>query len=602
MANDALPVAGASYTINDKTGKILFSGLTNQNGESRVYELYAPNKSETLHPEVGKQPYGKYDVHITKSGFVTIHVIDVEIFDGETSIQPVAMLPLSEGEDPEETIVIPPPTCTEATPEQNNMYQPGRVLSAAESTPVLAAPQQRVIIPDFITVHLGTPANTSARTVRVPFIDYVKNVTSSEIFPTWPTNAIIANVHVIVTFALNRIYTEWYRSRGRNFDITNSTTVDQAFVYGRNIFQNISQIVDGIFNVFARRQGLANPFFTTYCNGTTSRCNGLSQWGTVTHANRGLTPIQILHQYYPRDLILTTAPTGTVTESFPGTLRQGSTGEQVRRMQERLNRIRANYPAIPFIPNPNGTFDATTTAAVRIFQRTFSLTQDGIVGRATWNRINQIWVAVTRMAELNAEGERVGLDPTPPTVIVRQGNRGANVIHVQFILNYLSNFHSDIPSLRMDGVFGPMTADAVRAFQRRFGLTADGIVGPNTWRRMYEAFIAAENAQPVPPTIIPPTTPPPVTPPPVTPPPTGPWPPYPGTLIRRGDRGENVRTLQQMLNNARRQYNAMPTLTVDGIFGPITENAVRTFQLFDGLRVDGIVGPITWNALRRFPR
>jgi len=610
-----IPVEGAAYAIKDKQGNVLFSGITNENGESLVYTLDAPSREFTLAPDpFGPRPYSVYDVWVSKPGFATLNFIDVQIFDGIESIQPAEMIPLTEGEEEEHTFMIPPPTAALPTPPQeqegttetlgqigtDQLAQGVGLLDGAPVTveaamtaseraivpAALPAGVRPVVIPDFITVHLGRPA-VSAPSVRVRFIDYVKNVTCSEIYATWPVNSIIANVHCIVSFALNRVYTEWYRVRGYHFDITNSTTVDQYFVPGRTIFQNISQIVDGIFNVFARRVGFANPYFTEYCNGTTATCKGLSQWGTVTLANRGFTPIQILHNYYPRDLQLVAGPSGAVQESFPGyVIERGATGPNVRTIQLRLNRIRANYPAIPAIQPVDGIYGASTENAVRAFQRTFNLTQDGRVGRATWNAINRYWSAVTKLSELNGEGHRIGLSPTPPTVVIRQGARGADVIHAQFLLDFISQFHPGISAPLMDSIFGASTTNAVRQFQQRFGLTVDGVIGPNTWRRMYEVFRAAQGQIPTPPT-----------PPPPPPPPTT-FPPFPGVLLRRGSTGANVRTLQQMLNNSRRLYSAVPAVTVDGIFGPLTENSVRTFQRFAGLTVDGIVGPITWGALR----
>jgi len=628
------PVAGASYAIKNKRGEVLFNGITNENGESLVYTLDAPAREGTLQPDpYGPRPYGVYDIWIAKSGFAALNFIDVEVLEGVLSVQPAEMIPVGAGEDEEFTFVIPPPTVAEPTLPQEQVgteeilgaigteqlaegvglregapvtvqeamtaaeraraNMEGRLLPAGTAVPVAARPMEPLIIPDFITVHLGRPT-ASAQSVRVRFIDYVKNVTCSEIYPTWPVNAIIANVHCIVTFALNRVYSEWYRVRGFNFDITNSTTVDQKFIQGRTIFQNISQIVDGIFNVYARRAGFRNPFFTQYCNGTTATCSGLSQWGTVPLANRGFTPIQILHNFYPRDLELVSGPSGAVRESYPGTVQErGSTGEPVRTIQSRLNRIRVNYPAIPVINPVDGVFGASTDAAVRIFQRTFNLTQDGRVGRTTWNRISQIWAAVTRLSELNSEGERIGLSPTPPSNVVRQGARGADVVHIQFLLDFISQFHPTVTAPLMDSVFGAATANSVRQFQQRFGLNVDGVVGPNTWRRMYEVFRTSQGQLPAPP-----PTPPPITPPPPPPPGGNNFPPYPGVLLRRGATGANVRALQQMLNWSRRLYRSVPEVTVDGIFGPRTENSVRVFQTFAGLTADGVVGPITWNALR----
>ena len=604
MGEDSLPVGGASYAIKDKQGNVLFSGITDESGESGTYTLDAPPRDLSLTPNPNVRPYGVYDVAVLKPGFISLNFIDVEIFDGIESILPVNMLPQGPADEEEEiTYVIPPPTA--ALPSYDNQAQVappdvpigaplarGFAIPAQDTAPQSAGdPVQpfvlpAVAMPDYVTVHLGTPSNSAARNVRVRFIDYIKNVTSSEIYPTWPNNSIIANVHCIVSFVLNRIYTEWYPSRGYNFTITNSTTVDQYFVEGRNIFQNISQIVDGIFNVYARRVGFRNPYFTEYCNGTTATCKGLSQWGTVTLANRGFTPLQILHNYYPRDLALFTATSSNNISSYPGSpLSLGSTGDNVRAIQNRLNRIRANYPAIPQITNPNGVFGADTQAAVRKFQEVFYLLQDGIVGRSTWNKITQIFVAVTKLAELNGEGERIGLSPTPPTVTIRQGARGADVIHAQFLLNYIGQFYPEIPRPILDSVFGTTTTNAVRAFQQRFGLTVDGVVGPATWRRMYEIYSGATGQEP--PTVEP------------QPPTPTPCPGYPGFLLRQGSSGTAVRQLQTLINSARTTYSAVPSVTVDGIFGSLTAAAVRTFQLYAGLTVDGVVGPLTWAALTR---
>ncbi|MCL2539854.1 MAG: peptidoglycan-binding protein [Firmicutes bacterium] len=444
-------------------------------------------------------------------------------------------------------------------------------------------PVRPVIIPDFITVHLGSPNNAAAQNVRVPFADYIANVASSEIYPTWPQAALVANIHAITTFALNRVYTEWYRSRGFNFDITNSTAYDQYYVHGRNIFANIRTIANAVFNQFIRREGFNNPIFSSYCNGTTSTCAGLSQWGTVTLANQGLTPLQILKRYYGNDIeIATSNNIRSIQESFPGTLRLGSTGTNVQLMQRYLNRIGVNFPLITKIANPNGTFDAQTESAVRVFQRTFGLLVDGIVGRGTWNKINSVFVGVVKLAELNSEGERIGIGTTPPTAVIKTGSRGENVLLLQFILDYISEFYDFIPYTTQDGVFGSQTDNTVREFQRNNGLTADGIVGPSTWRKLYEVFNSVKGTVPRPPDggAQPPVT-----------------PPFPGTLLRVGSRGEDVRTLQRYLNLIQPSFPSIPRLVEDGIFGPITLQAVTTFQRLFDLAVDGIVGPITWNKL-----
>lgn len=259
-------------------------------------------------------------------------------------------------------------------------------------------------IPETITVHLGRP-DEPAENVTVPFLEYIQNVASSELYPTWPENALRANIYAQVSFALNRIYTEWYRSRGYDFDITNSTAYDQAFVNGRDIFENVAVLVNELFNQYLARPDFIQPLFAAYCDGRRVQCDGLSQWGTVDLANQGLTPYQILTRYYGEDLDIRTAPTRPAVRSYPGQpLRLGDASISVEIMQSRLNRISNNYPAIPKIYPVNGVFDANTESAVKAFQEIFNLTPDGIVGPATWYQITSVYNAVLRLAELNAIG------------------------------------------------------------------------------------------------------------------------------------------------------------------------------------------------------
>ena len=263
-------------------------------------------------------------------------------------------------------------------------------------------------IPETITVHLGYP-DVEAPNVTVDFSSYIKNVASSEIYPTWPESALRANIYAITSFALNRIYTEWYRSRGYDFDITATTQFDQMFINGREYFENISYLADELFNDYVRRQGTVEPLFTAFCNGTTSTCKGLSQWGTVTLANRGYTPYEILQYYYGENIdIVRNAPVRTNMPSFGGIdLAVGSAGNDVKSLQVFLNRISGNYPAIPKIPQADGIFDEATAAAVRTFQQVFGLEPTGIVNASTWYRITYIYTSVKHIAELNSEGVRL---------------------------------------------------------------------------------------------------------------------------------------------------------------------------------------------------
>ncbi|MBQ2668552.1 MAG: peptidoglycan-binding protein [Clostridia bacterium] len=437
------------------------------------------------------------------------------------------------------------------------------------------------VIPEYITVHLGLP-DQPAENVRVRFQDYIKNVASSEIYPNWPESAIRANILAQISYALNRVYTEFYRSQGYDFDITNTTQFDQKFILNRDIFENISRIVDDIFNDYVVKQGTIQPYFTQYCNGTTSTCPGLSQWGTVDLAREGLVPYQILQRYYGDDInIVFNAPVAEVGESYPGVpLRFGSVGENVRVIQRELNRIAVNYPAIPRIPATNGVFNRDTEAAVREFQEIFNLTPDGIVGKATWYRIKSIYNGIKRLNELYSEGiTPQEADRIYPTVL-RQGDTGPLVREVQYLLAVLAYFSDQIPTPPVDGVFDSRTAQSLQAFQRLNGLTPDGIVGPATSARLLERYRAT--VANIPPNTVPDSS--------LI---------YPGRYLLRGRTGDDVRELQTLINEAAARNSTIPRVDVDGNFGAATEQAVRTIQREQGLDVNGIVGSQTWDRIVR---
>ena len=349
-------------------------------------------------------------------------------------------------------------------------------------------------IPQRITVHLGPP-NSDAENVTVSFVDYVKNVASSEIYPTWEESALRANILAIVSFALNRVYTEWYRSRGYNFDITNSTAYDQFFVKGRSYFDNVSRIVDELFNDYLRRPGFVEPLAAKFCNGTTATCEGLSQWGSQNLALQGYNSVQILRSYYGNVEIVNNAQVQGIASSYPGTpLRRGTTGPGVVTIQTELNRIAQSYPAIPKIPTVDGIFGVRTEAAVRKFQEVFGLSVDGIVGSATWYALVRLYVAVNSLAELRSQGQRfyanswAGRDP------IEYGDRGIRVEHLQYMLSVLSAYIPQIPPLAVDGIFGPATRNAVISAQQRFGLPQTGVVNYETWDEIYDQFSGIESS------------------------------------------------------------------------------------------------------------
>ena len=488
-AQEAIPIDGARVLVLDDEGNTIYRLTTDTSGETQAVPLQTLDRSFSQNPNYVGTPYISYGVIVETEGFEQHTVTQIPIFDGETATLPVALLPLQNVQTRQmaEPLIIGSPAVTMTEPRnQEGSSADSRIL-------------RQVVIPNPITVHLGVPS-ASAANVQVTFSDYVKNVASCEIYPTWPVSALRANIYAIMTFALNRIYTEWYTSRGYDFDITNNTAYDQYYVPGHPIYDSISRIVDELFGEYVRRQGQNAPYFTSFCNGTTATCQGLSQWGTVSLANQGYSPIQILRYYYPNDIEI--AETNIVTgalSSYPGTpLRLGSSGLDVQTIQTYLNRIRRNYPAIPAVTDPAGTFGESTRNAVVEFQRDFNLTPDGIVGKATWYKMSHIYAAVTRLAELDSEGNSLGIGTVPPNVILRQGSQGQDVVTLQYLLNVIAQYHPKVPAPVQDGIFGSGTRQSVIAFQQAMGLDPDGIVGPATWQSLYNIYLGIEENVPMP--------------------------------------------------------------------------------------------------------
>ncbi len=434
-------------------------------------------------------------------------------------------------------------------------------------------------IPETITVHLGAPTE-SADNVTLPFVEYIANVASSEIYPTWPDSAIRANMYAQISFALNRVYTEYYRSRGYDFDITNSTANDQSFVAGRDYFENIGELAYELLGNYLVREGSVEPLFAAYCDGVELQCGGLSQWGTVTLANEGLTPFEILQYYYGNDIsIVRDAPVMNVSSTAPTVpLRLGSGGDEVRSIQLRLNRISQNYPSIPKIALPDGVFSYDTEDAVRRFQEVFSLTPDGIVGRATWYKIQTIYNAVKRLSELDSEGVTLSEVTAQFERELTLGDNGTDVANVQYLLAYIGQFYDTLPRVEIDGIYGEGTADAVRAFERTFGLPITGNVDLPVWDVLYRTYIGYIEAIPLKYT-------------------EGVTVPYPGVPLRLGSESDSVRVLQEYINYIAGFYDEIPTLPVTGYFGQQTEAAVNALQALLGIEQSGTVASVTWNAI-----
>ena len=435
-------------------------------------------------------------------------------------------------------------------------------------------------IPEEIVIHLGGP-DAPAANVTESFGDYIKNVASSEIYPTWPEEAIRANVMAQMSVALNRVYTSYYRRRGYDFDITNSPAYDQTYIYGREIFDSVSRIVDELLGSYIRRAGNVEPLFAQFCDGVEINCNGLKQWESVRLAEDGLTYTDILKQSYGDDIeIVRNAPFASGVQNAPERpLREGDTGPAVEIMQIRLNRISANYPGIPKIPEVDGFFGRSTTEAVKKFQEVFNLTPDGIIGPATWNKINAIYVAVKRLGSISSEGLSLAEIDTRYESELGPGDESIGVFVIQYFLSYISLFIPTVEAAAPDGSYGDATRNAVLSYQRTYGLPETGIVGERTWNSIESTYIGIIEGIPYSfeeGLIL----------------------PFPGRVLEVGAMGDDVRAVQEYLNYIRRVYTAIPYVDPDGSFGPATERAVVAFNEQFGIPTDPRrVTAQTWNAL-----
>lgn len=436
------------------------------------------------------------------------------------------------------------------------------------------------IIPENIVIHLGPP-DSDAMNVTENFADYIKNVASSEIYPTWPKEAIIANVLAQISVALNRIYTEYYRSSGYDFDITSSIAYDQSYVYQRNIFSNVSEIVDEIFDSYLKRPEFIEPLYATFCDGIEVACNGLSQWGSVELANQGLTAFEILKRYYGDNLeLVRNVPVSEVAGSAPPVaLREGDTGRDIELIQRKLNRISANYPGIPKIYPADGFFDSSTTEAVKKFQEVFDLTPDGIVGRSTWYRIQFIYNAVKKLASLNSEGLRLNDISTKFPSELKLGDSSSGVLTLQYYLSYISAFIPSVQEPSVDGAFGDGTRNSVISFQKTYGLPQSGVVDRAVWDEIENVYYSLLKASPY---VFSPGDP----------------LPFPGRVLRVGVEGDDVRALQEYLNFISKSYPQIPKIEVDGVYGPSTSAAVSAFiKEFDLPGNPERVSAQDWNAI-----
>ena len=565
-ARQSAPVEGV--TVNIVGDGFTAARMTDAEGNAADVTLTAPDCALSLEEDnTTRLPYAVCSLTASKAGYRTVRIQGIQVFAGQVTLAQPEMIPeTEEGRDVEDPPIVIP---------LHPLFAGGGGSGRAPADPCAPRVLDRVIIPKNITVHLGKPA-ASARNVTVSFRSYIANVASSEVYPTWPESALRANIHCQISLALNRIYTEWYPSRGYSFNITNSTSYDQYYVHGRTVFDVMVRLTDDIFNTYLRKTGTVNPYYSEYCDGKSVTCPGLKQWGTVTLAKQGKTPLQILKYYYGSDIeIVRTNNIQAIPQSYPGSpLRQGDSGTAVFTLQRQLNRIAKDYPFFGKL-TVDGVFGPRMVSTVKTFQRQFNLAADGVVGRQTWYKISYIYVSVKDLAELTSEGETSSgtlSDGSWGGTSLRTGSTGSAVEQVQFWLNTLAQYESALPSLAVDGSYGAATASAVRAFQRRYGLTVDGVVGRETWNAIYNEFrsIQSDNGTPN---------------------------AYPGTALREGASGQNVRLVQFWLKIAHTVYSRLNDLTVDGKFGAATTAAVKRFQTYFGLTSDGVVGRTTWNKL-----
>ena len=435
------------------------------------------------------------------------------------------------------------------------------------------------VVPNNITVHLGAP-DEAARNITVPFTEYISNVASSELFPTWPRNALIANIYTIISFAMNRIYNEWYRSKGYNFDITSSSAYDQKFIENRSIYENIDDIVGEIFNNYVVKGSQVQPYFTRYCDGRNTTCDGLSQWGSVTLANQGKTPLQILQNYYGNDIsIKYDAPVGDNTEGYPGyTVKLGEAGNPVLLIQRDLRRIRKNYPAIPDITNTVGIYDEETIAAVKKFQEIFNLPVTGNVDKATWYKIKYVYTSVKKLSDLYSEG----ISKEEATFLyndeLKYGDTGIEVEYIHYFLDAIAFLDKDIPRLQTNSIYTNNTETMVKAFQEKYKLPVTGVFTYADWKVLkatynsilksfpqeYQEYVSEL---------------------------------YPDFFLTKGMTGDDVKRFQKFLLKICQYDKSIPGVRVNGIFDDLTEKSVYKLQSDYGFELNGIVGPLLWRKV-----
>lgn len=433
------------------------------------------------------------------------------------------------------------------------------------------------IIPTEITVHLGAP-DEEAKNITVPFQEYIKNVASSELYPNWPVDAIKANVLAQISFALNRVYNEWYRSQGYNFDITSNPAYDQAFHENQQFFENTSQIVDDLFNNYIVKEGQIQPLFAIYCDGKNTTCEGLSQWGSVDLANQGLSYLEILKNYYGNNIeIIFNAPVEKNITSYPDfPIKLGDSGDYVRTLKIQLNRISQNYPAIPTISDENTFFTVEMENAVKAFQEIFDLSPTGVVDKSTWYKIKYLYNAVKMISDLYSEGITEEEAELIFNTQLEIGETGYYIRTLNYLLNFIAYFDQQIPFLNLKGeVYNENTAEMVKAFQEVYHIEKTGIVDRNTWRAIVEAYFQTLETIPKEYLIYIDEF-------------------YPGFILSEGMTGEAITRLQEFLYTICENTHDILGIRVTGVFDDLTKRTIKDIQRKRNLEQTGVVGASLW--------
>ncbi len=435
------------------------------------------------------------------------------------------------------------------------------------------------IVPNNITIHLGKP-NEAAKNITVPFTEYISNVASSELYPTWPKNALIANIYCIISFAMNRIYNEWYQSKGYNFDITSSPSYDQKYTENRSTYENINNIVEEIFNNYVIKGNGIQPYFTRYCDGRITTCEGLSQWGSVSLANQGKQPLEILKYYYGNDIdIKYDAQVGDENTGYPGyEIGLGNAGNPVLAIQRDLKRIRKNYPAIPEIKDTLGIYNEETESAVKKFQEIFNLPITGKVDKGTWYKIKYIYTSVKKLSDLYSEG----LTEEEATFLyedkIEYGDTGIEVEYIHYFLDAIAFLDPDIPRLKTNSIYSNNSITMVKAFQEKYGLPVTGIFTYSDWLVLQNAYnkilksYSSEYQEYINDL-------------------------YPDYFLVRGMIGEDIKRFQKYLLTICKYDKSIPGVRVNGIFDELTEKSVKKIQQDYGFDINGIVGPLLWKKV-----